>query len=44
MRILIIDDEPLQLEGSVSILRKVMPDAEISAYSWPYDALEEAAT
>ena len=44
MRILIIDDEPLQLEGSVSMLRKVMPDAEISAYSWPYDALEEAAT
>ena len=43
MRILITDDEPLQLNGLTSILKKIIPDAEISAHSWPFDALDEAA-
>ena len=30
MRILVTDDEPLQLNGMVSILRRILPDAEIS--------------
>ena len=42
MRILVTDDEPLQLNGMVSILRRILPDAEIFAYFWPYDALEKA--
>lgn len=42
MRILVTDDESLQLNGMVSILRRILPDAEIFAYSWPYDALEKA--
>lgn len=42
MRVLATDDEPLQLDGMVSILHKVVPEAEICAHSWPYDALEDA--
>lgn len=42
MIFLITDDEPLQLEGLASILRRIRPDAEIYAYTWPDDALEGA--
>ena len=43
MNFLVIDDEPLQLEELVSILRRICPDANIFSYTWPDDALEAAS-
>ena len=42
MIFLITDDEPLQLEELKSILRRIRPEVEIYAYTWPDDALEAA--
>ena len=42
MNFLLTDDEPLQLRELTSILRRVRPEAQVFAYTWPDDALEGA--
>lgn len=42
MNILITDDEPLQLEELINVLRRIRPNADIFSYTWPDDALEAA--
>lgn len=42
MNILVTDDEPLQLEEMVNVLRHIRPSADIFPYAWPDDALEAA--
>ena len=42
MNFLLTDDEPLQLQELTSILRRIRPEAQVFAYTWPDDALEGA--
>ena len=42
MNILVTDDEPLQLEELINVLRRIRPNADIFPYTWPGDALEAA--
>ena len=42
MNFLLTDDESLQLRELTSILRRVRPEAQVFAYTWPDDALEGA--
>ena len=42
MNILVTDDEPLQLEELVNVLRRIRPNADVFPYTWPDDALEAA--
>lgn len=42
MNILVTDDEPLQLEELVNVLKWIRPNADIFPYAWPDDALEAA--
>jgi two-component SAPR family response regulator len=40
MRIIIIDDEPLVLQGEANLIRRLEPDAEVHAFGSPMAALE----
>ena len=40
MRIMVVDDEELAVESLVKVIRKVVPDAEISTYLKPTEAFE----
>ncbi len=42
MNFLVIDDEFMQLEELISILRRICPDSEIFPYTWPDDGIEAA--
>lgn len=41
MKVLLVDDENLQLTRLTAVVKKVLPDDEIFAYSNPVEALEE---
>ena len=43
MNFLVTDDEALQMEELVNILRRICPNATIYPCTWPDDALKEAA-
>ena len=42
MRFLAVDDEPLMLNGLVSAIQLVRPEAEILSFTKPEEALEAA--
>ena len=42
MRFLVVDDEKMMLDGLEMMLKKLRPEAEILAFSWPEDALAAA--
>ena len=42
MNFLVADDEMLQLEELVSVLKRLYPDSAVFSHTWPDDALETA--
>ena len=40
MRIILIDDEPLVLQGETNLIRRIEPDAEVHSFGSPLAALE----
>ena len=42
MRMIVVDDEPLILEGEANLLRQCAPDAEVQAFDQPEAALDYA--
>ena len=40
MKIIVVDDEPLVLQGEAHLIRRIRPDAEVSTFGSPLEALE----
>ena len=40
MKIIVVDDEPLVLQGEANLIRRIKPDAEVLTFGKPLEALE----
>ena len=40
MKLIVVDDEPLVLQGEANLIRRIRPDAEVSTFGSPTEALE----